>query len=1009
MDVTAAAVATSQNPSGSARTPSQPSAQHTYGTRIRQNSFMKPPARVRRSPDASHPPRRIKPVPAPKLTIPDHPSATPSDMLTFPLPNVTLHPDDATSKVFMAIGRSFLSVDNRAMTIKDLAEMTMVNGLVCQNVSAAGQAITTYIRNHMQRCETQDDHPLMLRHILSGTAADDDLLPALHSRTGGAHCTNNPDNRSTNFRRGTMVWYLSKATGAPCPFSRASIQLCNYGENGKLGIPSGAKERKRERDRQRRSEQCGQKRKRLLRGSKASDGESGDEGKKPPKIKLTLRLKPLASIRSSSSDSPSSRTDSLVDLSKDTDSDDSRDDSMSVDSSSSDEEDVAEQSEVPWSLPPYPKRSVDIPCYTPSAEYFPSFPVASPSYMTSSPINSFRRSPSLPFSTASPPPDSEDDDDDHHVSVINVRRSSSNLMHTHIPKEEPDWDLDFDSDDEHGDNETRWDSPGPRSPSTSFADNMGLGVVVKRESHDVEGVQGMLDHWEPLDTSIDSSRVVDVVVKAAAGLMDGVEPLNSKVKLEESASWDWDETFGSISSDWFYQTPDAPSTLVKQEDVDSDTGLVSGDESASSSHGDHAEFFAPLSPLTPLSAASSQSPSAGNWSTSAPCFSGLRRHSELLWKDVELLGPDSVRPSEFEDGEWQNGQCTVTVRQRALTQPTLPIFEGAGSFVIDTSVNNTALACSPPAISTPPVSILSQQLAVYVPAPAPPAVDEDAVIVHTCQPCTPAICATQVEGMFYHYAKKFSSNARSPADIPVYRMNLDSAVLLRRIDTDFINLSPIMTSLGCTTPPIVHSVVVSQGSPSVRGTWVPLASAQAAIVEHAHPQALDMFLSDTLFELFPTPLQDFHRSNAQGRSMSQFGPDFKSTTTQSSLLTEPADAPETWGELLPASDWVPESSLLSPHPAFSLALDALRGELQEPAPETPLSPTEQEMFQALCFRPEWEKETVATQAIDVPKPKFMEDEGLPTRRRSRRVANLEAVATRTRTRSQKRGTRNSLS
>ena len=104
------------------------------------------------------------------------------------------------------------------------------------SVSAAGQAITTYIRNHLQRCEVQQDHPLLLRHVLSGTASDDELVPALHSRVGGAHCMlNSSENRVTNFRRGTMVWYLSKVAGAPCPFMRAGIRLSEYTENGKVG------------------------------------------------------------------------------------------------------------------------------------------------------------------------------------------------------------------------------------------------------------------------------------------------------------------------------------------------------------------------------------------------------------------------------------------------------------------------------------------------------------------------------------------------------------------------------------------------------------------------------------------------------------------------------------------------------------------------------------------------------------------------------------------------------
>ena len=115
-------------------------------------------------------------------------------------------------------------------------------------MSAAGQAITTYIRNHLQRCEIQQDHPLLLRHVLSGTAADDDLVPALYSRAGGAHCAlPQDDKRITNFRRGTVVWYLSRAAGVPCPFSRAGIRLCDYNENGRVGsIVNPGKERKRD-------------------------------------------------------------------------------------------------------------------------------------------------------------------------------------------------------------------------------------------------------------------------------------------------------------------------------------------------------------------------------------------------------------------------------------------------------------------------------------------------------------------------------------------------------------------------------------------------------------------------------------------------------------------------------------------------------------------------------------------------------------------------------------------
>ena len=53
------------------------------------------------------------------------------------------------------------------------------------SVSAASQAITFFIRSHLNRCEEQNDFPLLLRHVLSGTPRDDALAPALYSRTGG--------------------------------------------------------------------------------------------------------------------------------------------------------------------------------------------------------------------------------------------------------------------------------------------------------------------------------------------------------------------------------------------------------------------------------------------------------------------------------------------------------------------------------------------------------------------------------------------------------------------------------------------------------------------------------------------------------------------------------------------------------------------------------------------------------------------------------------------------------
>ena len=127
--------------------------------------------------------------------------------------------------------------------------------------SAAGQAITSFIRNHMQRCDLEQDQPLLLKHTLSGTPSDDDLVPALHSRSGGAHCAlNDTERRVTNFRRGTVIWYLSRAAGAPCPFARAGIRLCDYKYTGDAKFEE---------------QQCGQKRKRPLR-ARAGDRDGSD-------------------------------------------------------------------------------------------------------------------------------------------------------------------------------------------------------------------------------------------------------------------------------------------------------------------------------------------------------------------------------------------------------------------------------------------------------------------------------------------------------------------------------------------------------------------------------------------------------------------------------------------------------------------------------------------------------------------------------------------------------------
>jgi hypothetical protein len=303
-------------------------------------------------------------------------------------------------------------------------------------------------------------------------------------------------------------------------------------------------------------------------------------------------------------------------------------------------------------------------------------------------------------------------------------------------------------------------------------------------------------------------------------------------------------------------------------------------------------------------------------------------------------------------------------------------------------------------------------------------------------------------------------------------MTLGSSLLLRRLDTDFVNISPMATHLGISPPSptlILNAVVITKGSPGVVGTWVPLSYAQTFVREHPLPGGLlDVFLSDALFERFPPALQDFHRTNAPGRLLNQFGPHFSSTLIevqrqQLALRTDLSSAEkkslplqqqpqQQWGRE-PVSEWdVQEDLSLRPTaPAtvvggpFPIALMLMNAGTN--VVETPLSATEQEMFHVLCAMPEWEKEkenspplgslgsieedslvidvvkeyedsSSKKKTIDVcdgdnssSRPSHAQQANRPLRR-SKRVANAAAavntIAANTRSGSKKRGARNSL-
>ncbi|OCH95601.1 hypothetical protein OBBRIDRAFT_788148 [Obba rivulosa] len=1008
--------------------PPQPPAQHQYGTRIRSNSVIRPSARLRQLPDPPPPPRRIRPAPTLKAraaATADEPQPQ-SDWPPFPPPHVMLHSDDANSKIFLAIGRSFMSVDNRAMTIKDLAEMTMKFGLMCQNVSAAGQAITTYIRIHLQRCEVQQDQPLLLRHVLSGTASDDDLVFALHSRVGGAHCTlSASESRVTNFRRGTMVWYLSRAAGLPCPFSRAGIRLCEYTENGKVGALSSGRERKRERDRLRRAEQCGQKRKRLLRAcaDKGSDSDSGtEEDKRPPKVKLTLRLKPSLGSgsrapRAATSTPPSdpSQHRDIIDLSNGSDMESESDsesgsesDSASEDSSSSNEE---ESTEVATSLGSIPGSL--------------SSPVLDSPHPASRP-EGYRRSPSVPLSvvSGSPPPDSEYDDEDEdedeeedsgfYSSLSGISRRYVRAWSSMDEDEDVDWSDDFFADVD-GETETQWESPGPRSPSAQFDDD----VVVKQEPNDLASY---LDAWDSLDTAPSHASVADIVAQAAAGV-DGDSLLQPK--LEEPDMWDW-SGLASTSVDSFM--PDDDGARIKQEEVD--VGMPFFVDDLLTPPPDLDSPVSSNSPLSPLTSYGSPLEASGS------NYLDARLPSQLLWRDVEILGPDSLKPHDLEDDLWPT--------ERGVSEGKTGT-EEATRTAVSVPASATIRACSPPPpppplnlttaamhfhgasstalseITSPSLLTSLDSLSIYTPvSPNAPKVDESlqssSTRSHPVVSCESSSNATKHEAGVIHASKTYSLpiHVITLEGICVYRIVLGSASVIRRVDTDFVNITPIMALLGLQSVEESDAVVVNDGPAVLHGTWVTLPTAQRVASGIA---SLSEFLSDELHESFLDTSPSRHQLVASRELPQQSGPNFDPTAeaVRDSPSTHHLDF--STRELIAPweSRWEDDDAVVNP--PFKLEYSMFEKEtplVQDLAEESPLSPTEEEMFEVLCSAADWDLRTPktaerivveevparATRSRDPP----CHDRPL---RRSKRVAN--AIATRTRGRSNKRGSRSSLS
>ena len=279
------------------------------------------------------------------------------------------------------------------------------------------------------------------------------------------------------------------------------------------------------------------------------------------------------------------------------------------------------------------------------------------------------------------------------------------------------------------------------------------------------------------------------------------------------------------------------------------------------------------------------------------------------------------------------------------------------------------------------------------------------------------------------------------SEISVYQIALGPYLLLRRIDTDFVNLTPIVEYCGkgrgypvMSTVP--NAVIIGQGeaSATVVGVWVPLQVAQAYVkdldtcsIDSETMGGLNMFLNDELVEWFPSALKDFHRTNSSGRMLKQFGRWFESmlvfaqATAAASMdvtvakytadgLLNPqeliqADMRQNWmynERVVPGADAVPlgdilvikggegyaagmQPSLYRRHEHGSLSSRLCRrtgSELRQEVRldcESPLSAKEQEMFHELCVIPgeEEEKMKAEEEVVDVEVCTEEKREGIP--------------------------------
>ena len=170
-----------------------------------------------------------------------------------------------------------------------------------------------------------------------------------------------------------------------------------------------------------------------------------------------------------------------------------------------------------------------------------------------------------------------------------------------------------------------------------------------------------------------------------------------------------------------------------------------------------------------------------------------------------------------------------------------------------------------------------------------------------------------------------------------------------------------------------------EGCSSILGIWVPLSCAQEFTqTQPLVPDTLKAFLSNALYEDFPSSIRNLYRSHDHLRSLQQLGPPFRSMVERQPSLS----IDDTTRQI--------ETDAVVPPFSEGVTLD------------TPLSVKEAEIFQTLCACPDWD--VPPPSPITEPKSEKRKSEGKrpfrmtksPPLRRSRRVAESLALRPRMR-------------